>query len=77
MDLAIAGIAACGYALYKIIRKRIEKSKEPKISAEKAELSRQQLIQGIKDAEIAEPAADDVSEDEIDTEGGEENGEMC
>lgn len=71
MDLAIAGIAAGGYALYKIIRKRIEKSKEPKISAEQAELSRQQLIQGIKDAEIAEPAADEVSEDEIDTEGGE------
>lgn len=71
VDLAIAGIAAGGYALYKIIRKRIEKSKEPKISAEQAELSRQQLIQGIKDAEIAEPAADEVSEDEIDTEGGE------
>lgn len=77
VDIAIAGVVAGGYALYKIIRKRIEKAKEPKISAEQAERSRQQLIQGIKEAETVEPSAYDVLEDEVDTEGGKENGEMC
>lgn len=51
IDLAIAVVAADGYALYKIIRKRIEKTKEPKITVEEAEESRQQLIQGIKNAD--------------------------
>lgn len=72
VDLAIAGVAAGSYALYKIIRKRIEKAKEPKISAAEAEESRQQLIQGIKNADAEEYISDIPVEEE-----GDEDGEMC
>lgn len=71
-DLAIAGVAAGGYALYKIIRKRIEKAKEPKISDAQAEESRQQLIQGIKNAEAEESVPNISEEEEVD-----DTGEMC
>lgn len=76
IDLAIAGVAAGGYALYKIIRRRLEKAKEPKISAAQADESRQQIIQGIKDAE-AEEANNDAPVDESDETEVDDNGEMC
>ncbi|WP_206538479.1 hypothetical protein [Kandleria vitulina] len=63
VDLAIAGVAAGGYALYKIIRKRIEKAKEPKITVEEAEESRQQLIQGIKNADVEDHISDIPTEE--------------
>lgn len=72
VDLAIAGVAAGGYALYKILRKRIEKAKEPKINAAEAEESRQQLIQGIKNADAEEHISDIPAEEE-----GNEDDEMC
>ena len=75
VDLVIAGVSAGGYALYKIIRKRIEKSKEPKISAAQAEESRQQLIQGVKNAE-AEESVTDISLEQVAEEENDENGEM-
>ena len=57
----------------KIIRKRIKKAKETKITSTEAEKSRQQLIQGIKDADIEEQISDILSEKEE----GNEDGEMC
>lgn len=72
VDLAIAGVAAGGYALYKIIRRRIEKAKESKISTAEAEESRQHLIQGIKNADAEDPISDISVEEE-----GDEDGEMC
>lgn len=77
VDLSIAGVAAGGYALYKIIRKRIEKTKEPKVIATQAADSREQLIQGLKDAEVEEHSVEDFSEDEANTDGVYENGKMC
>lgn len=73
VDLAIAGVAAGGYALYKIIRKRIEKAKEPKITVEEAEESRQQLIQGIKNADVEDHISDIPTEEKE----GDEDGNMC
>lgn len=63
VDLVIAGVAAGGYALYKIIRKQIEKAKEPKITVEDAEESRQQLIQGIKNADVEDHISDIPTEE--------------
>ncbi|MBE6162702.1 MAG: hypothetical protein E7155_03940 [Streptococcus equinus] len=73
VDLVIAGVAAGGYALYKIIRKRIEKAKEPKITVEDAEESRQQLIQGIKNADVEDHISDIPTEEKE----GDEDGNMC
>lgn len=73
VDLAIAGVAAGGYALYKIIRKRIEKAKEPKITVEEAEESRQQLIQAIKNADLEDHISDIPTEEKE----GDEDGNMC
>lgn len=77
VDLAIAGVAVGGYALYKIIRKRIKKTNEPKVTAAQAAASREQLIQCLKDAEVEEHLVEDFSEDEADTDGGDENSKMC
>ena len=73
VDLVIAGVAAGGYALYKIIRKRIEKAKESKITVEDAEESRQQLIQGIKNADVEDHISDIPTEEKE----GDEDGNMC
>ena len=72
VDLAVAGIAAGAFALYKIIRKRIQKAKEPKISAAQAEESRQQIIQKINSSETVETDVDISENEEVN-----ENGEMC
>lgn len=75
-DLAVADVVAGGYALYKIIRKRIEKAQQPKISAAQVAESRKQLIQGLKNAEDMESPVEKVFEDEVNADGGDENGEM-
>lgn len=76
-DLMIAGTCAGFWALYKsiqIIRNRIEKAKEPKISTAQAEESRQQLIRGIKYSEAEESITNIIMEDQ---EKNGENGKMC
>lgn len=75
-DLAIAGIVAGGYALYKVIRKRIKKEKEPTVTEVEAKESRQQLIQGIKNFDEESQTSEGVAFD-AEMKESEEDGEMC
>ncbi len=75
--VAIVGVAISGYVLNKIIRKRIGKTKEAKISAMQVADSRKLLIQNLKDGEVGVLRSENVLEDEVDSEGGDEDDEMC
>lgn len=68
-----AGVVIVSVIVKKVLKKKhSKKAKEPEISAEQAEKSRQRLILIIKNSEAKKPTVDELEEEEID-----ENDKMC